>query len=256
MKEISNLSMLVLVALVMIPMSLSYLFALGLNRTILLSSIRGVVQLIVIGYVLTFLFSLDAWQGITVMLTVMIVVASRHASKKGKALPRVTLVAFLAVGTTEAVVLSLWLLFDIIPFAPQQVIPMSGMIVGNSMIAAGLALERMKREFHTNRGRLLAALSLGATPSQASLSLKKQTLKAGLLPNIDKLVTVGIVQLPGMMTGLIVAGAPPIEAIRYQIVISLSIFASVSMSTMLVTLIMSRAFFNRDFQLQSYGIDQ
>ncbi|MFP3359305.1 ABC transporter permease, partial [Planococcus sp. SIMBA_143] len=125
-------------------------------------------------------------------------------------------------------VLSLWIVFDIIPFRSEQVIPMSGMIIGNSMVATGLAFERMKNEFHDSKGEILAALSLGANASQASQLIIRKTIRAAMIPNVDGLKTIGLVQLPGMMTGLILGGASPIEAIRYQIVISISIFSSVS----------------------------
>lgn len=250
--EISNYSLLFLIIFVLIPLSLSYLYQLGLNKDILWSTIRGTIQLFAIGYILNYLFDLKPGIGIPLMVGVMITVASLHARKKGKELPHVFLVILVGLVIIEGGVLSLWLLFDMVKFNPSEVIPMSGMIIGNSMVAMGLALERMKSEFKENKGRLLASLSLGAKPKQASHLIVQNTLKASLIPNVDGLKTIGLVQLPGMMTGMILGGIEPVMAIKYQLVISLSIFSSVSISAIFVTMIMYRYFYNKNQQLINY----
>ncbi|WP_349407804.1 ABC transporter permease [Pseudalkalibacillus sp. SCS-8] len=247
--EISNLSLMFIIVFVIIPVSLSYLFSLGLTKPVLWSSFRGIVQLFIIGYVLTFLFDLPSWQGIGLWVGVMIVVATLNASQKGEGIPYVKVVVFSIIALIEIVIISLWLLFGYIPFSPEKVIPVSGMIIGNSMIAIGLALERLQSQFKEERGRILAALSLGANPKQSSLQIIRKTLKAAMIPNIDGLKTIGLVQLPGMMTGLILGGVSPLDAVRYQIIISLSIFVSVAVCAMLVTIILYRFYFNDKMQL-------
>ncbi len=247
--EISNLSLLFIIVFVFIPVSLSYWFSLDLSKTIIWSSIRGVAQLFIIGYVLTFLFDLPSWQGIGLWVTVMVIVAAINASRKGRNIPYVFPVVLMVISLTEVFILSLWLLFGYIPFSAEKVIPISGMVIGNSMIAIGLALERLQHQFSEEKGRILAALSLGATPNQASLQIIRKTLKAALIPNIDGLKTIGLVQLPGMMTGLILGGVSPLDAVRYQIVISLSIFVSVAVCAMMVTLLLYRFYFNDKMQL-------
>ncbi|WP_083270790.1 ABC transporter permease [Bacillus marinisedimentorum] len=253
--SISNLSMAFTVFFILIPMMLSYWYALGLSRAVLWSSIRGSIQLVAIGFVLTYLFDLPPGIGIFIMLMVMITVASLHAAKKAQDLPHVKMALFGVITLIETGVLGMWLVFGMAEFTAEQVIPMSGMVIGNSMVAAGLALDRIQDEFTEGKGRILAALSLGATPKQASQLILRKTLQAAMIPNIDGLKTIGLVQLPGMMTGLILGGADPLTAIRYQIVISLSIFSAVSVSAMLVTLIMYRVFFNKQMQLRDFSID-
>ncbi|MCF6408459.1 ABC transporter permease [Pseudalkalibacillus salsuginis] len=247
--ELSNLSLLFIIVFVFIPVSLSYWFSLNLSKTIIWSSIRGVVQLFIIGYVLTFLFDLPNWQGIGLWVAVMVVVATINAARKGKNIPFVFPVVFIIIALTEVFIISLWLLFGYIPFSAEKVIPISGMIIGNSMIAIGLAIERLQSQFREEKGRVLAALSLGATPQQASLQIVQKTLKAAMIPNIDGLKTIGLVQLPGMMTGLILGGVSPMDAVRYQIVISLSIFVSVAVCAMMVTILLYRFYFNDKMQL-------
>ncbi|MCR6110457.1 iron export ABC transporter permease subunit FetB [Bacillus sp. A301a_S52] len=247
--EISNLSMLFLILFILIPVSLSYFYSLGLSSQIMWSSFRGISQLFLIGFFLTYLFSLNPIYGIPFMLGCMIFIASYHASKRGPGLSFIFPVVFAVITVIEIFVLTVWLGFNMITFEPESVIPMSGMVIGNSMIAIGLALERMKSEFKEGREKILAALSLGAKPDQAAQLFIKKIVKASMIPNVDGLKTIGLVQLPGMMTGLILGGVAPIEAIRYQIVISLSIFASVSLSAMLITVFFYRFFFNENQQL-------
>ncbi|WP_394174689.1 ABC transporter permease [Guptibacillus hwajinpoensis] len=251
MTNISNLSLLTMILFVMIPVSLSYLYSLGIGKSAIWSSLRGVVQLFLIGYILTFLFSIPDWQGIGLWVAVMLVIASFQASRRGQGIPHAFLLSLSSLILIEVFVLTLWIVFDIIPFRSEQVIPMSGMIIGNSMVAAGLAFERMKNEFHSNQGKVLAALSLGANASQASQMIIRKTIRAAMIPNVDRLKTIGLVQLPGMMTGLILGGASPIEAIRYQIVISISVFSTVSICAMIISLVTYRFFFNQNMQLQT-----
>ncbi|OIJ20269.1 iron export ABC transporter permease subunit FetB [Anaerobacillus alkalidiazotrophicus] len=246
---ISNTAMLFLIIFVLIPVSLSYMYSLGLGKSITWASVRGVIQLLLIGYILTYLFELPPSIGISFMLFVMISIASFHASKKGEGITNVRIMIFLIILGVELLILSMWLGFGMISFTSEQVIPMSGMVIGNSMVAIGLALERMKNEFREGKGKIVAALSLGAKPQQATKIIVRKIVRAAMIPNVDGLKTVGLVQLPGMMTGLILGGVAPIDAIRYQIVISLSIFICVSISAMLVTMLLYRYFFNENMQL-------
>ncbi|OEH92922.1 iron export ABC transporter permease subunit FetB [Bacillus solimangrovi] len=248
----SNTSMLFLMTFVFIPMLLSYLYALKVEKDVLWASLRGSVQLFAIGYVLTYLFSLPPLFGITFMLIVMISVAGINASRRGKSLPYVRVKTFLTLIVIEVFVLSLWLIFNMISFKAEEVIPMSGMVIGNCMVAIGLALNRMKDEFSESKGRILAALSLGVSAKEASKLIIRKTLRAAMIPNIDGLKTIGLVQLPGMMTGLILGGVSPIDAIRYQLVISLSIFSAVSLSAMMITALMYKSFFNENIQLLDF----
>ncbi|WP_377888518.1 ABC transporter permease [Alkalihalobacillus sp. R86527] len=249
MTEISNLSLLTMIIFVMIPVSMSYYFSLGISKSAIWSSLRGVVQLFFIGYILTLLFSMEDWQGVGLWVTIMLIIAALQAAKRGKGIPFAFWLSFASLLIIEVFVLSIWIVFDIIPFKSEQVIPMSGMIIGNSMVASGLAFERMKNEFRDSRGKILAALSLGAKPAEASKMIIRKTIKASMIPNVDSLKTIGLVQLPGMMTGLILGGASPIDAIRYQIVVSISIFSCVSICAMIISLVTYRFFFNKEMQL-------
>jgi putative ABC transport system permease protein len=113
-------------------------------------------------------------------------------------------------------------------------IPVSGMVIGNSMVVSSLLLNRMKELSESMREEILVSLSLGASSRQASSHLLKRAIRSGMIPTIDSLKTVGLVQLPGMMTGLIIAGANPIEAVRYQLLIMFSFTASSALTSILL----------------------
>ncbi|WP_100398359.1 ABC transporter permease [Bacillus sp. FJAT-44742] len=247
--EITNMTLFFLLVFIIIPVCLSYYYSLGLSRSILWSAFRGISQLLLIGYILTFLFGLEPLQGIPLMLAIMIMTAALHAAKKGKGIPYILPVVLIIMVVIEGLVLALWLSFQIIDFEPDQVIPMSGMVIGNSMVAIGLALDKLKSEMKTEKEKILASLALGASPAQATQPFVKRIIRSAMIPNIDGLKTIGIVQLPGMMTGLILGGVSPLVAVRFQIVISLSIFVAVSVSAMLAVLIIYRFFFNSRMQL-------
>lgn len=137
-----------------------------------------------------------------------------------------------AITVSEAVTVGLMLLLGIIPPTAQYVVPISGMVTGNAMVVAGLLLKRMQVEMDARRGQVEVLLALGATPRQAVAGVLKAAVKAGLIPCLDARKTVGLVQLPGMMTGQILAGASPLEAVKYQILIMYSITAAAAISSM------------------------
>ncbi|MDD4518958.1 MAG: ABC transporter permease, partial [Limnochordia bacterium] len=134
-------------------------------------------------------------------------------------------------------------------YLPQYFIPISGMIVGNSMTGAVLGTERMIRGFQQQRDLLEAALMLGATPYAASKHITNEAFLAAITPTVNSMIGMGIVSLPGMMTGQILSGTPPLTAIRYQIAIMLVILGSVSLTVYLLMWTGYKVFFNERAQL-------
>jgi putative ABC transport system permease protein len=132
---------------------------------------------------------------------------------------------------------------------PQYFLPLGGMIIGNSMNALALALERLFADLRGQRQVVEMKLSLGATYREASEDIVRRAIKAGMIPSINSLMGVGIVFIPGMMTGQIVAGADPLAAIRYQIVVMLMLVASTTISTLMVVLLVRRRCFGEAQQL-------
>ena len=131
----------------------------------------------------------------------------------------------------------------------KDFIPLGGMIAGNSMNAITIALERTFADFRDGRDRIELALSLGATYQEATADMLRQAIKAGMIPSINALMTVGLVSLPGMMTGQILAGSNPVIAIEYQIVVMLMLVASTAIGSTTVVHVVRRLCFTRYSQL-------
>ncbi|MCA0757720.1 iron export ABC transporter permease subunit FetB [Paenibacillus sp. N4] len=235
---------------VMITMLISVWQKLGLERDIAIGTVRSAVQLLLVGYVLQFIFNMRNPVLIVLILIVMITVASINAAKRGKGLAGVLWKIALAITATELLMMGLLLGFGIIEATPQYIIPISGMTIGNAMVVAGLLLNQMRREVESSRGEIELLLSLGATARQAVQDAMKRSVKASMIPTIDGMKTVGLVQLPGMMTGMIIAGANPVEAVRYQILIVFAFTSSAAVTSIILNLLSYRLWFTKDLQLQ------
>jgi len=228
---------------------LSFWQRIGLEKDIMIGTIRAAVQLIAVGYVLQFIFQLKSWSLIILMLAIMITVATLNARKKGKGLPGVSWRIAVAITSTEILTMGLLVGLKIIQTTPQYIIPISGMIIGNGMVVSGLFFNRLKSEMETRREEINVYLALGATSKQAVSSVMQNTVKASMLPTIDAMKTVGLVQLPGMMTGMIVAGANPIVAVRYQILIMYSFTSAAAITAILLGILTHRLLFTKAHQL-------
>ena len=130
-------------------------------------------------------------------------------------------------------------------YKPQYFIPLGGMIAGNSMNAITLALERLFADLRDGCDRVELALSLGATYQEATAEMVRQAIKTGMIPSINALMTVGLVSLPGMMTGQILAGSDPVVAILYQIVVMLMLVAATAIGSTIVVHVVRRTCFTR-----------
>ncbi|MGG1660932.1 ABC transporter permease [Brevibacillus sp. NRS-1366] len=237
-------------AFVLIALLLSVWQKLGLEKEIAVGTIRSTLQLLAIGYVLQFVFHSDSVVFILLLIVMMISVASWNAASRGKNLPGIFWRIVISLAITELITMGLLLILGLVSPTPQYLIPMSGMIIGSSMIVSSLFLTHMNRETEMAKGEIETLLSLGATPRQAVQGVLKRAVKASMIPTFDTMKTIGLVQLPGMMTGMIVAGASPIEAVRYQILIMLSFSSSAAISAVLISLLSYPLWFTKDAMLR------
>ncbi|MBO2531688.1 MAG: hypothetical protein CW342_02120, partial [Thermoactinomycetaceae bacterium] len=150
-----DLTVLMLTATVVtIPLFISYRQHLGLEREILWSTLRGSAQLLVMGYLITWIFSIETGWLLAGLLLLIITIASRDAAKRGKWLRNPFGIAFVSIFLGEVVSLSVWLLFGVVPFQARYILPMSGMIIGNVMVITGLSFERLFREFQQTKDQV------------------------------------------------------------------------------------------------------
>jgi putative ABC transport system permease protein len=245
----TTLALMFTVTFVVITMALSRWQKLGLEKDIAVGTIRAALQLLAIGYVLQYVFRTEHPLLILAILAVMIGVASWNAGRRGKGLKGIYWRIAVSIAVTEALMMGLMLGLHIIRSAPQTIIPISGMTIGGSMVVAGLFLNHMQREVEATRGEMEVLLSLGATARQAIQRPLRHAVKSSMIPTVDGMKTVGLVQLPGMMTGMIVAGANPVEAVRYQILIMFAITATAAVTSILLSLLTYRLWFTKDSAL-------
>ncbi|WP_166241400.1 ABC transporter permease [Paenibacillus turpanensis] len=231
---------------VAITVFLSLRQKLGLEKEIVIGTMRAAVQLLLIGYVLHFVFDMNHPVFIAAIIFMMIGTASWNAGARAKQLPKIRSRIAAAILCTEVVTMSVLLGLGIIEATPQLIIPVSGIIIGSSMIVAGLFLNAMRRELESSRGEMEALLSLGATPRQSIQAAIKRSVRSSMIPTIDGMKTIGLVQLPGMMTGMIAAGADPVEAVRYQILIAFVLTSAAAITAMILGRISYSLWFTKE----------
>lgn len=235
---------------VILALFLSTAFKLGLGKDIIITCVRATIQLFIVGYILKAVFGFDNPLGIILMLLVMITVATLNAAKKGKDIPNVFWKIFFTITVVEVVTQGFLLGLKIVPATPQYIISISGMIIGNSMIIANLYLNRLKAEIEMRKEEILLVLSLGGSVKQSIFPIIKQSIRASLIPTIEGQKTIGLVQLPGMMTGQIIAGADPIQAVKFQLLIVFIIMAAACLTAITLGLQVYPSLFNKDQQLE------
>ncbi|ELR5842199.1 iron export ABC transporter permease subunit FetB [Salmonella enterica] len=243
--NITNTSLALSMLLVVVAMLISHKEKLALEKDILWSVCRAVIQLIIVGYVLKYIFGVNHAALTLLMVLFICFNAAWNAQKRSKYIDKAFLSSFIAITVGAGLTLTVLVLTGSIEFAPMQVIPIAGMVAGNAMVAVGLCYNQLGLRFHSEQQQVQEKLSLGATPKMASAGL----IRASLIPTIDSAKTVGLVSLPGMMSGLIFAGIDPVKAIKYQIMVTFMLLSTASLSTIIACYLTYRKFYNSRHQL-------
>src|SRR5262249_29959381 len=156
--------------------------------------------------------------------------ASKIARDRGRGITHVFWIVWISLFLSTSLTLGLLILGKSIQPEAKFLIPLGGMILGNAMNGAGLTLNRLKSEMSLRRPQILVYLSLGASPRQASHQILEEVLKASLIPAIDTMKALGVIFMPGMMAGMIIAGKSPLLAVRYQIIVMFMLLASTALT--------------------------
>ncbi len=225
----------------------SLVYQLKLERDLFWGTVRTFAQLFVMGYALKLLFGLRMGLPVLLVFCCMIGFAARIIHGRVKEpdvsymLP--TLLSMLGSYTLVTIIVTACIVRVEPWWMPQYFLPLGGMVIGNSMTAQAIALERLFSQLRQRREEVEMRLCLGATPAEASQTFLQQALKAGMIPSINSMMGVGFVSIPGMMTGQILAGADPMLAVRYQIVVMLMLVGSTALATLIVlNLVRNRCF--------------
>ncbi|BCL36707.1 ABC transporter permease [Nostoc sp. MS1] len=241
------------VGLMAIAIGLSAWERLGLELNLAIATGRTILQLLVLGYILDFIFALDTPLAVLailgIMLTITAIVARNRISQK---IPYVLPLVWGSIFVSTALTV-LYTTFLIIQpdrwYEPRYVIPLAGMVIGNAMNAAAIAGERLVNSVNTFPIEIETHLSLGATPAQAVSQYRREAIRSALLPTLNQMMLVGMVAIPGITTGQLLAGVSTLDAVSYEILIIFMVAIANLLTTVLITKGLCRQFFNSAAQL-------
>lgn len=226
---------------------------LGLEGQLIFAAGRSLLQLLVVGYILAIIFAINNPLAVLGILGVMLTIAAIVARNRiGKKIKGILPVVWGALFVSSALTLSYTIAIIIRPetwYSPQYLIPLAGMILGNAMNGASLAGERLASLISQNRLEVETHLCLGATPKEAIAAYRQEAIRISLIPTLNQMMVVGIVSLPGMFTGQVLAGVDPFDAASYQILILFAIALTNLLTAVLVAEGVYRRFFNANAQL-------
>jgi putative ABC transport system permease protein len=242
--------------LVLALAALSLPLGLGIGKPLAIAAIRTVVQLLLVGIVLKALFENVNIGWIALMATVMLLVAGREVMARQKR----RLMGWWGYGvgsvsmfisTFTIIILVLTVIIQPTPwYKPQYAIPLLGMMLGNAMTGIALALDRLTESAWQQRAVIEARLMLGQTWRQAIDAIRRDSMRSGTIPMINAMAAAGVVSLPGMMTGQILAGSPPLEAVKYQILIMFMISSGTGFGTLMAVWVATRRLFDERERLR------
>ncbi len=252
MIELNWLSVALLLVPVAVLIVVSLVTRMGLSGRVSLATLRSLAQLLLVGLVIGWVFDNSRWFWVIGLLSLMTLIAAftarRQAGVKTRGL--FGLIALvLAVMTTLTLVYMTQAVMGLRQWDARYLVPLGGMLLGNAMTAATLAVERLASDLKRDGGDIEVLLSLGASPGQAVRPLVRSAVKAALTPTINAMLIVGIVKLPGMMTGQMLGGADPMQAALYQFLILVGILFCDAGSASLTMWLLYRRFFTDAWQL-------
>ena len=221
-----------------------------LERDLGLAVLRSFLQLTAVGYVIQAIFDSDSLWLVVLLLAGMVAFGAVTAGNRARAVPGALRGIVPALSAAAAVTLGLVLALGVFPAEPRFLVPVGGMVIGNSMTSAAVALNRLADEVEARAGLIEATLALGATSRQAAAGLVTRSLRSGMIPLIDSTKTTGVVFFPGTMVGMLVAGAEPLDAVRLQLILLWVLLGAVALAALIAVALGYRGFFTRAHQLR------
>lgn len=239
---------------VLVAMAISSLNGLNKNKEILISTIRMTVQLLIAGLVLVYIFDSESFifAGAMILFMQASAVYNIVSPRKDKLPKSIIPLIALAMAAGSLISLAFFLIVVVRPepiYNPQYMIPIGGMIMGNSMNGISLALNHLLNQVDSRSDFIEGSLMLGASPKDAMKEISRTAFGVAITPNINSMKNMGLITLPGMMTGQILGGVMPIVAIKYQIAIMTAIVSAVTLSVFIFLNFAYKHFFNDKAQL-------
>ncbi|EOD8335287.1 iron export ABC transporter permease subunit FetB [Staphylococcus aureus] len=252
----SNTALGLTALLLVIPIIISYKEGLHIIKDLIVATLRAVVQLIILGFLLHYIFKInDKWLLILCVLVIIINASWNTISRASPVMHHVFWISFLAIFIGTALPLAGTIATGAIQFTANEVIPIGGMLANNGLIAINLAYQSLDRAFVQDGTNIESKLSLAATPKLASKGAIRESIRLAIVPTIDSVKTYGLVSIPGMMTGLIIGGVPPLQAIKFQLLVVFIHTTATIMSALIATYLSYGQFFNARHQLVARNTD-
>ncbi|HCD3243591.1 TPA: iron export ABC transporter permease subunit FetB [Staphylococcus aureus] len=252
----SNTALGLTALLLVIPIIISYKEGLHIIKDLIVATLRAVVQLIILGFLLHYIFKInDKWLLILCVLVIIINASWNTISRASPVMYHVFWISFLAIFIGTALPLAGTVATGAIHFTANEVIPIGGMLANNGLIAINLAYQNLDRAFVQDGTNIESKLSLAATPKLASKGAIRESIRLAIVPTIDSVKTYGLVSIPGMMTGLIIGGVPPLQAIKFQLLVVFIHTTATIMSALIATYLSYGQFFNARHQLVARNTD-
>lgn len=258
MSDIIQLQITQLVAaylFVVIVMIMASIKRIDRQKLMVIASIRMTLQLILAGYVLIYLFEAQSFFYTILFFIVMeifaIITIIKNAPTKLNTSFKKTIAIAMFISTSICLAYFMLIVIQIKPwYDAQYLIPIGGMLIGNSMTGITLATSNLLNAFSTEKDVVESALMLGASPNMATQSIRRRAFDSAIMPTLNSMLGTGIVFLPGMMTGQILSGVSPLVAIKYQIAIMLGIFGCVAFTSLILIEFGYLTFFTKDAQIK------
>ena len=241
---------LVLIALVV---AVSLWRRLDLERAVLWAAVRATVQLLAVGALFTVIFEsslADVWS--TLWVVVMVAISGVVVARRTGAGRDLLLVAVAAIGVTVAVVLAVIFGLGVLAFEAVSVVVIAGITIGNTMPTVVQAVDRTRTQLTDSAGQIEAMLALGFDGPASTQRVVNEVAKLALVPQIERTKVVGLIALPGAMTGLLLAGADPVDAVLIQLVVMFLVLGAVALSVIIVTIAMTRRALTHDLRLADW----
>ncbi len=235
--------------LVVVAIGVSRWWKIPVQKDMAWGSVRAFIQLVAVGYALEYIFDLESIWLISLAILVMLTVGGRVAASRVQAVKGAFWVTLSAMALGSLFTLGLMLAIRLIDFEARYVIPLAGMLISNSMNASTLVIRRISGDIIDHRLAIESSLALGKTWRQATRPYQREAAIAGMISMLNFMKTVGIVALPGAMTGMILAGAEPLQAVLLQLIVGYMLLSAVTITSVVTLEMTARKFFTPCHQL-------
>ncbi len=237
------------IILLIVLLAISKWQRIRIQKSLIVGTVRGTIQIILMGLILVYIFNL---QDIIIMFGVLVfmcIFAAYTTADNLEKIPGVFKASLPGILIGSISVMAVSVLLGVVESTGEFIIPMGGMVIGNSMNMSSLVIDRMWSNAQKQRGLLETALALGASPIQATEVTIRESIEIGVLPNLNRYAALGIVTIPGLMSGMIIGGSNPVVASLFQVIVFIMIFLASIIAGLIDSRLFLKEMFNERLQI-------